>query len=940
MTVATSVSRITVAGNGSATSFAFPFKITSSAHLVVTKTTSAGIVSTLTEGTHYSVTGVGSESGGSITYPLSGTALPTGDTLTMRRVVPLTQTTDLTNQGAFYAEVHEDTFDRLTYITQQLTDQLTDLDAIVDGLIGDVPGALRAYTFSGDGGTVLFSLGVTLTGGVRSVLVAVDGVLQGIDTYAVSGTSLIFSEAPPYGALIDVRVVGEAYSMTVTDTSLVTATGTTTPRTLSDRFAEQYNVKNFGEVGNGVTDDTAAFVAMFAAVEAAGGGSMYVPPGTYSIPSGFITGGTNALLPQCSNWSLKGAGRDLTIFKWGDGSDLFRRFSTDARISNVEMTGFTITGTWQTAQNDLGNYAFRLYGIDNVNIQDVGVRDVRNIAIVLRLCSGQVKDIDLLRIARDGVSVGTCRYMRVTNLRGEHIDDDIIGAHNTVDSGNPVPSVIEISNVTGIDTGRVAIQGACRVVASNIQLFRPREGGFAMSWVGSEGYNSALSVQVDGLVVNDVLNRNGIDGLSANCNYILIASRPINAGALAAAPGYPDAATGATVSSYAYMDANSLTSPRGAGRHVRVTNFQCVRTLEPVTKYSDWGYGTMFTRNGFLDPAITVAEIGQGRGCQLGSSTGSALEDVHIDNGTFSGHDHSIYLAGGDYKSVLIGEGVNCRNFKTGGFSINSGAVGKFENVIVRARFNGDPERQHASRAVANTGQWQNISTPIAVSIDTISGLILEGCHIMNVSTVVSGAGAYFARGVMLYADPTATGYNAGNFGIGNCPIPSPCYDFWYVIQDCDPTSANFGTIKNYCAQSSTAQPATGKYVKGMLILAKQPTVTTSGLTRGWYRNTTGTAHTTGASGDWQEVRDPFGDTATYSSSVRLTGGTGGVAQLEAYGTATNIDVQLTPKGTTGKVKAVLANVPTYADDAAATVGGLTAGHVYKTSTGILMIKL
>ena len=793
--------------------------------------------------------------------------------------------------------------------------------------------------------TIKTTLDATLTN--LALIQRDDGALRtsvvsaALDTAVASATASQVSAAASAATASSAATSASASAALVANPGAfqVTATGSTTARTLAARFAESYNVKDFGAVGNGTTNDTAAFTAMFAAVQAAGGGSMYVPPGTYSIPSGFISG-IISLLPKCDNWSLKGAGRDLTIFKWGDGSDLFRRFSTDARINNVEMTGFTITGTWQTAQNDLGNYAFRLYGIDNINIQDVGVRDVRNIAIVLRLCSGQVKDIDLLRIARDGVSIGTCRYMRVTNIRGEHIDDDIIGAHNTYDAGNPVPSVIEISNITGIDTGRVAIQGACRVVASNIQLFRPREGGVAISWAGSEGYNSVLSVQIDGLIVNDVLNRNGIDGLSANCNYILLASRPINAGVLAAAPGYPYAATGATVSSYAYEDANSLTSPRGAGRHIRVTNFQCVRTLETVTHYSDWGYGTMFTRNGFLDPAITEAEIGQGRGCQLGSSTGSALEDVHIDNGTFSGHDHAVYLAGGDYKGILIGEGVNCRNFKTGGFTINSGAVGKFENVIVRSRFNGDPERQHASRAVANPGQWQNISTPIAINIDTISGLVLEGCHIMNVSTVLSGSGAYFARGNLLYADPAATGYNAGNFGIGNCPIPSPCYDWWYVIQDGDPTSANFGTIKNYCAQSATAQPSTGKYIKGMLILAKQPTVTASGLTRGWYRNITGTAHTTGASGDWQEVRDSFGDTATYSSSVRLTGGTGGVAQLEAYGTATNVDVQLTPKGTTGKVKAVLANVPTYADDAAAGVGGLTAGHFYKTSTGVLMIKL
>lgn len=121
MTVATSSNRVDYTGNGSTTVFSFSYRIFENADLVVTQATEEGVETELTLGTDYTVSGAGSYNGGSITL---ATALPSGYSLTIQRVLEITQETDLRNQGQFFAETHEDVFDRLVMVTQQLQEQI------------------------------------------------------------------------------------------------------------------------------------------------------------------------------------------------------------------------------------------------------------------------------------------------------------------------------------------------------------------------------------------------------------------------------------------------------------------------------------------------------------------------------------------------------------------------------------------------------------------------------------------------------------------------------------------------------------------------------------------------------------------------------------------------------------------------------------------------
>lgn len=118
MTVQTSSNVATGIGNGVTTVFPVGYKFNEGSDLVVLRIDDAtSAVETLTLNSDYTVQGAGNEAGGSVTM---AAPLAIGKTLTITRIVDILQLTDLRNQGKFFAEVHEDSFDRFIMIMQQL----------------------------------------------------------------------------------------------------------------------------------------------------------------------------------------------------------------------------------------------------------------------------------------------------------------------------------------------------------------------------------------------------------------------------------------------------------------------------------------------------------------------------------------------------------------------------------------------------------------------------------------------------------------------------------------------------------------------------------------------------------------------------------------------------------------------------------------------------
>jgi hypothetical protein len=123
-TITTTSSSVTASGNGSTTVFNFPFVGVQASDISVTYTDANGNVTVLlpTQYTLFlnpalpgSVWGIG----GTVTYPLLGSPITTGTTLTITRVVPYQQTVS-SNQGQLFALAIEQALDLLEMQIQQI----------------------------------------------------------------------------------------------------------------------------------------------------------------------------------------------------------------------------------------------------------------------------------------------------------------------------------------------------------------------------------------------------------------------------------------------------------------------------------------------------------------------------------------------------------------------------------------------------------------------------------------------------------------------------------------------------------------------------------------------------------------------------------------------------------------------------------------------------
>ena len=196
---------------------------------------------------------------------------------------------------------------------------------------GSIAGVVVVQDHTGDGVTTIFGMGASPSS-ENATNAYIDGVYQNKSTYSISGSTLTFSEAPPLYSAIEI-VSNQTAIIGGTDAGLVSYNEGDTgavDRTVKAKLQESVSVKDFGAVGDGVTDDTAAIQA---AIDS--GSQIIFPAGNYL--SGPLT--------QSANFQRFYADGHVNITKNANGVLL------TSSGNYVELDGLQFIGTGFTGDN-------------------------------------------------------------------------------------------------------------------------------------------------------------------------------------------------------------------------------------------------------------------------------------------------------------------------------------------------------------------------------------------------------------------------------------------------------------------------------------------------------------------------------------------------------------------------------------------------------------
>jgi hypothetical protein len=622
------------------------------------------------------------------------------------------------------------------------------------------------------------------------------------------------------------------------------------------------SVKDFGAVGDGVTNDQAA-LQLAITYATANNIALYIPKGTYYVPN------NSAALRFTGNLTMFGDGPDLSILQYNDSVQTTRNdFIYSSAAGNVNFEGICFASDWGTS----GSYTVRsqMMQLDaaagsSAHIHNCKFTRSRLALVVLQYFDEvRVTNCNFYASPGDGCRVIACKNITIANNYCQSVSDDSISCHTRNDSPSPAKGDVVITGNRILDGQGIAVLGHKRCVITSNVITRVQTRGIQVGESGeggTEGGTSEVCIVIANNIVTDLFKGSTFSTISgdAGCyisvrgfNQYIVGGKFVDYGAGALQP-YP----------YFYDNELLVTDVRTGSYSILINNNVCMRTLEPTgAVYSAFGYGARLAKEGIVDPVITDSSFDNYGNIKLLN----CARNVDISNNIVQGaYDSAISLDTSNYTSIPPAwSNIKIRNNiiydvrEVASAARGVSVIGHGTVDITGNSFDIDPYLVNSARS-GDTGIWTSASINQAVAIYGVNGYItgvvkdnsFKNCGTPVLTSAIQGDW----ESNTVYCDPVGTGFNASNKGVGD--IKYSAFGLRYVIWDCDKTSATFNSLINECLSSYPSMPTTGKYVTGTVVRNFLPAVVGAGgskyIVNGWMRLTTGSAHVLNT--DWAEMR-------------------------------------------------------------------------------------
>jgi hypothetical protein len=129
-------------------------------------------------------------------------------------------------------------------------------------------------------------------------------------------------------------------------------------RTVHQKLQEMISVFDFGAKGDGATDDTTSIQNAINSVQAAKGGTLYFPPGTYNISAPLTVTGSNVMLMGAGGDSFHDGGTNAypatkIVYTGTTNTNSIVTFKTINNVANSKIQGGGVQNMWLACEGTM-----------------------------------------------------------------------------------------------------------------------------------------------------------------------------------------------------------------------------------------------------------------------------------------------------------------------------------------------------------------------------------------------------------------------------------------------------------------------------------------------------------------------------------------------------------------------------------------------------------